>query len=78
MGVCVYAQTLSVQKIQAIRAHLPWAGRVIAPDDPQAYLREIGQHKPPGFCAIRQQQLLAALHLPVESARQALHPNQPQ
>jgi hypothetical protein len=49
MGVCLVAQTLDDTKIQAIIANPPLVWRIVAPEDPLCYLKEIGQAQAPGF-----------------------------
>ncbi|MES2535969.1 MAG: DUF1877 family protein [Pseudomonadota bacterium] len=49
MGICMYAQTLSDDKIDIIMADPPQVWLIIEPDDTARYLREIGQAKPPGI-----------------------------
>lgn len=51
MGVCLTAYTVTDEKIRAILANPPLVWRIVAPDDPRIYLREIGQAKSPGFLA---------------------------
>lgn len=49
MGVCMCAQAVSDEKILTVLASPPLVWRIVDPDDHKAYLKEVGQLKPPGF-----------------------------
>jgi hypothetical protein len=51
MGICLAAQTLQDEKIATLHSQPPLVWRIVAPDDEEAYLMEIGEDKPPGFLA---------------------------
>ena len=51
MGVCMQAHTLSDETMRRVMADPPLVWRVVEPDAPHFYLREIGHVEQPGFLA---------------------------
>lgn len=51
MGVCMCAQAVTDEKIEAVIADPPLIWRIVDPESPNLYLREIGQLRKPGLLA---------------------------